>query len=318
MTARSAAGRRLGPVLARLAPPAAIGTVASWRFGEPARPTRSATARRYAFEALRRAGVDVLVRVPWQVATTVEVLVPSDLGRCLWVAGCFEPNEVAWLAGYLRPGMCFVDVGANIGLYSLVAARLVGAGGLVVAIEPSPRERAALEANLAANELTAVRVRPEAVGDTPGKATLHVADVAHGGQNTLGSTIYPGTEVVGVVEVDVVTLDDVVAGERLDAVDVVKIDVEGAEALVCAGAGGLLADGRPLVLLELQDASLRAMGSSSAELVAQLGRLDYAVVPFDDRTGRLQAAEALDERAASALSSANVVAWPTERLGELA
>jgi len=66
----------------------------------------------------------------------VEVTLPSDFGRCLWVGGCFEPNETAFLASVLRPGMIFVDVGANIGLYTLLAAHLVAPGGTVVAVEP--------------------------------------------------------------------------------------------------------------------------------------------------------------------------------------
>ena len=255
--------------------------------------------------------------MPWRFGTHVVVTVPSDLGRCLWVAGCFEPNELAWLSGVLRPGMTFVDIGANIGLYSLVAARLVGTGGTVIAFEPSPRERRSLAGNLERNAIASVAVRADALGASEGRAVLHVADEAHAGQNTLGGTIYPGVSIVGEVEVRVTTLDAALAREGVERCDVVKLDVEGAEALVLAGAGEVLAGHRPLVLLELQEASLAAMGSGAAEVVGRLRSADYAVVPFAAATGRPDPARAADPVDELLGASPNVVAYPRERLGEL-
>ena len=88
------------------------------------------------YRAIRRGRLAVTVRANWHGGTSVDVTLPSDFGRCLWVAGCFEPNETAFLASVLRPGMTVVDVGANIGLYSLLAAHFVMPGGTVVAVEP--------------------------------------------------------------------------------------------------------------------------------------------------------------------------------------
>ena len=121
-----------------MAPEPRLEPVPGWRFGEPQQPSVREKVRLGIFHALRRAGVRLTVQARWHFGTVVDVTVPSDFGRCLWVAGCFEPNETAFLASVLRPGMTFIDVGANIGLYTLLAAHLVAAEGTLVAVEPSP------------------------------------------------------------------------------------------------------------------------------------------------------------------------------------
>ena len=95
----------------------------------------------------------VPLTVRWYGGTRVEVTLGNDNSLCLYVAGSFEPNEFAFLDGVLRPGMTFIDVGANEGCFSLHAARRVGRGGRVVAVEPSSRERRQLERNVARNRL---------------------------------------------------------------------------------------------------------------------------------------------------------------------
>ena len=81
----------------------------------------------------------------WYGGTKVEVTLGNDNSLCLYVAGSFEPNEFAFLDGVVRPGMTFIDVGANEGYFTLFAARRVGRAGRVVSVEPSSRERRQLE-----------------------------------------------------------------------------------------------------------------------------------------------------------------------------
>jgi FkbM family methyltransferase len=90
----------------------------------------------------------------------------------MFVGGSFEPNEFAWLDTILRPGMTFVDVGANDGLYALFAAQRVGPQGKVLAIEPSQREFMRLDRNLRLNRLTNVRAFRLAASSQYGEATL--------------------------------------------------------------------------------------------------------------------------------------------------
>jgi FkbM family methyltransferase len=265
------------------------------------------------YKALRFSELEVTVRANWHRGTSVEVTLPSDFGRCLWVAGCFEPNETAFLASVLRPGMTFIDIGANIGLYTLLAAHLVAPGDTVVAVEPSPREQVSLRRNLAVNGQLAVRVRTEALGRADGTATLHVTDASHSGQNTLGAPVYARTKVIDEIEVRVTTFDRLVNEEGLERIDVVKIDVEGAEELVLQGGEASLRRFRPLVLLELQDPSLRTLGSSAERVIALLESLDYSVVGYSARTGRPERGPLHDGQETD---SPNVVACPNERVDE--
>jgi len=313
-TVRLISTRLVGEALSKMAPVPRLRPVPGWCFGDPDRPGTGMNVRFKIYKALRRSRLEVTVRANWHGGTSVDVTLPSDFGRCLWVAGCFEPNETAFLASVLKPGMTFVDIGANIGLYTLLAAPLVAPGGIVVAVEPSPREQVTLMRNLAANDQFAVRVRAEALGMADGSAILHVTDAEHAGQNTLGAPTYADTGVVEEIEVPVRAFDRLVDEEGLERIDAVKIDVEGAEELVLRGGQVSLRRFRPLVLLELQDPSLRTLDSSAEGVISLLESLDYRVVGYSKRTGRPERSPfRIDQKT----DSANVVAYPIERVDDL-
>ena len=99
-----------------------------WKFAEEYYPQQRWLARRRGalWEAARETGVRVSLSVRWHSGTTVDVTLGNDNSLCLYVCGSFEPNEFAFLDRALKPGMVFVDVGANDGYYTLFAARKVG------------------------------------------------------------------------------------------------------------------------------------------------------------------------------------------------
>src|SRR5207249_2412898 len=99
--------------------------------------------------------------------------------------GMWEPHISRWIDERLSPGDTFIDVGANIGYYSLLAARRVGPTGSVVAIEPSPKTFRALEANLAQNRLKNVRTVNAAVSDRQATVPLYHGPDTHGGLTTM-------------------------------------------------------------------------------------------------------------------------------------
>ena len=143
-----------------------------WGFAEEYYDQRQwlACRRGALWEAARDNDVVVPLTVPWLADTKVDVTLGNDNSLCLYVCGSFEPNEFHFLDGVLKPGMVFVDVGANDGYYTLFAARRVGPGGRVVSVEPSSRERGHLERNLARNGVGNVEIVPAALGrrrDTP-------------------------------------------------------------------------------------------------------------------------------------------------------
>ena len=145
----------------------------------------------------------------------------------------------------ISPGQTVVDVGAHIGVFSLMAARRVGPKGHVVCFEPSPRAAEVLRRNLEANGLSWVRHHAVALAETEGSADLFVADDA--GNNPAADTLSdtPGR---GKVSVRLRRLDDVLAEEGIFSVDHLKIDVEGAELRVLDGAPRTLARTRRIAM----------------------------------------------------------------------
>jgi FkbM family methyltransferase len=163
-----------------------------------------------------------------------------------------NPPDMAEMTAWrrhLRPGDLFLDVGANVGVYTIWAAQL---GAEVIALEPGRAAFHRLRQNLALNSMD-VECRQVAVGAEPGR--LELTD----GKDTLNRLVLPGTEEAGkTVTVDVVTLDDVL-GER--TATGVKVDVEGAEELVVRGAARALSEGRiQLMQLEWNQTSEKMLG----------------------------------------------------------
>lgn len=297
---------RLASLLARPRPP---GRRPGWRFGGGA-PGKDPVAwlRLILWEVfrVRRWSEPSLIR--WYEGIRFRVFLGNDLSRCLYVGGCYEPNEFAFLGDLLAPGMVFLDVGANDGLYSLFASKRVGPSGRVLAVEPSRRERRRLEANLRLNAATNIRVFPEALYNRGGEMTLNVAGYEHEGQNTLGDFHYE-IERAGRETVPVRTLDERVRSEGLKRLDAVKIDAEGAEYAILEGAADTLRTLRPVLLLELLEGTLRRQGGSAARLVDLLNAAGYDLFRFHPRSGRLTA---LDHPAPA---GENVVAIPRRPAG---
>ncbi|MGH9299419.1 MAG: FkbM family methyltransferase [Acidimicrobiales bacterium] len=263
---------------------------------------------------------------PWLFGTEVEVVLASDFGRAVFASSCYEPNELFLLSRLLAPASAFVDVGANMGLYSVAAGALVGSEGTVIAIEPSSRDRALLERNLARNGLC-VSVESCALGDAEeGTGQLNVTDRIHPGQNTFGAVIYDKTEVVGRESVRITTLDMLLDARKLTRVDVVKVDVEGAEHALLCGATRTLRELRPILMMELQEQSLVAQGSSAREVVRLLQEHDYELRCYSPPRGPRASPSDLSLGAslgmrplepADLARSQDVVAVPAEKLSVL-
>jgi len=229
-------------------------------------------------------GVSVPVLTAWLDGLSVYAYPGNETSRAIFVTGNYEPNEFFMLAQVLRPGMIFVDVGANMGLYTLFAAQRVGEHGRVLAIEPSTRECGRLLKNVAANSLSNVRLLWNAVSDSRSDTDLLIAEEEWSGHNTLGAFAYD-TPLATKETVRTERLDDIVLREELSRVDIIKLDVEGAELLALKGAVGILERFRPLFLLELADRALCHQGSSSAQIWDFCRQKGYRIFAFDQTTG---------------------------------
>jgi FkbM family methyltransferase len=186
--------------------------------------------------------------------------------------GYVEPEVQQVLAERLEPGDTFYDVGANIGYFTLIAARLVGPSGKVVAVEPQPEAVRRLRHNLELNGFDHVTIVEAAIGDEEGESPLVVSP--EGILEWAALEPSPPRELPS-IRVRTTTLDRLRTG--LPAPRLVKLDVEGAEGRAVAGMRELLRHDRPAVVCEVH-ASLR-------ELSAQLEAEGYDVVRLGPEGG---------------------------------
>jgi FkbM family methyltransferase len=191
-----------------------------------------------------------------------------------------EQGTLKVVEKYLKAGGTFVDVGANVGLYSLLAARVVGPGGKVIAIEPAPAAAQALKATVHANGLSdIVSINEVAAGAEKGLGTLSIA------QNSGHSTLLQSDAASGTVVAPIVTLDDMLDGE---IPDMVKIDVEGWEPNVIEGMKAILhANPNIIVIMDFEPAHVRRTGLSAAAWVDRLLAAGLQIFEIDERNGEL-------------------------------
>ncbi|PIB93420.1 FkbM family methyltransferase [Caulobacter sp. FWC2] len=208
-----------------------------------------------------------------------------------------EPGTGDVLRRLVQPGMVVADVGANIGLLTLVMAWAAGPGGKVIAFEPEAIPRANLEKMRHLNGLSWVEVRDQAVGAEPGQLTFHVSDII--GHSSLYAL--PETEGSREIQVEVVRLDSVAPAQRMD---VVKIDVEGAELDVLAGMSGLIAKNKDLAIVaEFGPEHLKRVGQTPAQWFKAFADAGFKAYIIDETTG---AAGPTSAKAAAKVVSANI------------
>ncbi len=280
-----------------------------WRFNiDWDHGTEGFGARRKLWQECKDLGKFLPVVIPWHHGTQVEILLSNDVSQQVFIGGCIEPNEMAFLDRFLQAGMTFIDVGANEGLFALLGGAKVGPGGTVWAFEPSRRELRQLQANVHRNPNLPIEVFPCALANRSGTAALKIAEATHAGQNTLGEFGYKiGAEADEVVSVR--KLDDLVTERQLKRLDLIKIDVEGAEAKVVEGAGRTLEKFRPVVLFELMEKALISQKSSVIRLLNQFRALNYRFLGFCAHSG-LETPWDPDKMP---IPSDNILAWPKER-----
>jgi FkbM family methyltransferase len=263
----------------RLAAKPVLAPYPGWVLGSGQSASPAARFRKTLWRCFRKP-----FNVSWLDDLQLTLCPGNETSRSIFVTGGYEPNEFCLLAKVLRPGMTFVDVGANMGLYTLFAARRVGVSGCVLAIEPSSREMGTLKGNVAINALNNVRVRQVALSDRASEVELLVARTQNSGHNTLGAFGY-NTPLDHREKTRTQSLDEIVQAEGIPKIDVIKVDIEGAELSALRGAVNTLRRDHPLLLLELADRLLRHQNATSADLLSLLAQLGYRMYGFDPSTG---------------------------------
>ncbi len=179
-----------------------------------------------------------------------------------------EAGPIRILRPRVRPNTSVIDVGANIGFFTLQFATWVADGGKVIAVEPEDVNFARLQHAIAAAGLTdGVEAIRAAVADVAGEGFLEV-NPGHPGDHKLGAEGVPIT---------ITTIDEILAARGWPEVSLIKVDVQGAEARVLAGARETVERFRPTLFLEVDDQQLRRYGSSAAELLSSATALGYTI-----------------------------------------
>ena len=192
--------------------------------------------------------------------------------------GYYETDEVAVIAEWVRPGTTVLDVGANVGYFTLLMAQLVGPAGKVHAFEPNPGIASRLQENIVLNPHL-----------DDGRISVHRVALGAGDGAAEFFCPAPGREVLGglqdtkrapvdrVIHVPLRRLDDLCAEPRLHPIDFFKLDVEGGELDVLRGSQHLLSETRPVILFEASEINASAYGYRVFELLAYLEERGYTV-----------------------------------------
>jgi FkbM family methyltransferase len=194
----------------------------------------------------------------------------NDISGAIRANLTYEPEVSAAVRRTLVPGDCFVDVGASIGYFTVLASALVGGKGRVVAIEPGPQNQPLLLLNVASNQLANVQVFPVALSDR--REILSYNRLSSNGAVT-AANVDAQALITGDL-VPALTLDELLRG--IERVDLMKIDVEGAEWRVLQGAKETIARCRPTLIFEFTPRALESLsGISGLAMLTKIGELGY-------------------------------------------
>lgn len=237
--------------------------------------------RRLAYAPLRPSEVD-LELVEYKDAQFL-VLANEDLGWRMLSQHRYEEDEIDAILELIEPSDLCVDVGANLGIYSILMAQ-AAPEGQVIAFEPLRLHRSILAFNQTVNDVSNLEVRPTVLSNEAGRTELAVPD--DGGYASIQDT--DRREVQETIEVQMERLDDV--APDASSLGVLKIDVEGAEALVLEGAQEILGDRqrRPrAILVEINAENLAAFGSTPEGIEKRLRGHGYVPHHFE-KDGRVE------------------------------
>ncbi|HEY1332413.1 MAG TPA: FkbM family methyltransferase [Actinomycetota bacterium] len=236
-----------------------------------------------------RSALGKAVRWPLRLIppSAVVPVLQGPLRGARWIVG--SSNHGCWLGTYehdkqrafarlLRPGDVLYDVGAHVGFYTLLGARTVGPKGRVVAFEPFPRNLAFLRRHLRLNRVANATVVAAAVGDAAGTAAFSEGPGADRPTTAVAASSMGRLDPGGPHAVPVVRLDEVVDRGDVPAPTALKIDVEGGEVGVLAGAERLLERRHPTIFLATHGQALHR------ECCERLDAAGYELAPIGGRS----------------------------------
>ena len=252
-------------------PPALGRALARYEFYLPCFPGKWRTVKWLSSIPDRYAsGIHTVERreLSWQLDTR------CFIQRSLYYLGtyAYESRETEFVENVLRPGWCVVDVGANFGYYSLLAAQKVGPSGTVCAFEPSSPVFEQLATNLRLNSLPWVHPIQCALGDAEGSSFMPIPERWNQQLQGVGARGDARSE-----HIRVTTLDRFVQEHACPKIDLIKADIEGYEPFLLRGATGVIREFSPILILELNPVCLQRFGFTTEDFIAQIKSYGYTI-----------------------------------------
>ena len=205
--------------------------------------------------------------------------------------GVYENYEMEIFRCFCKVGATVVDIGANVGLYTSIAAAQVGRGGTVIAIEPHPESYQYLEKTVRGNNLTQVRTFRIAAGDSTRTVSLFLT-----AGNKADSRIYDDTGQRQKILTPMVDLDRLLADNEITKVDVIKIDIQGAEALALRGMSRTLADNPHIVIFtEFWPWGIEQTGLSPVDFLRRLQEAGFSFKTINENERRVTDVEDINQ-----------------------
>ncbi len=194
----------------------------------------------------------------------------------------FENEELNFLRRYLQKGDTFLDIGANVGLFSLVASNKVGAQGRILAFEPSPKTYGRFKENILLNSITNVEALNIGLSDKEDVLKLNVSENGYDAWNSFVNVKDDKFQVTA--EARVRRLDDVIEDNNVKNVDLVKLDVEGWEKYVLYGGENFFKNQSPVVMVEFTETNTFSAGYHVQELFDILESWGYTWYRYKDNS----------------------------------
>ena len=188
----------------------------------------------------------------------------------------YEADNFNFLKQHCRPNDIILDIGAHIGLFAVVAAKISSPHGKVYAFEPAPSTNALLRQTIVLNNMQLnIESHSEAMGKENGKTIFYVSDDKADNSNSLVS--YKEDRKLHGIDVNIVTIDGFVKTKNLTKVNFMKIDVEGAEYDAIRGAAATFKNLRPYCILAIHPEPIAAKGDNAGDIYDFIFSLDYKI-----------------------------------------
>jgi FkbM family methyltransferase len=200
--------------------------------------------------------------------------------------GSYEESETETCKKFIKPGMTVIDIGANIGYFSCLFARLVGSGGKVISFEPEPDNFKWLNKNIQENHYSCIEANNLALADKEGSLDLYVGEVSQTTSSFIEDNIVYENH-VDKVPVKTAKLDDFLEQQAVDSVDFIKIDVQGFEETVFRGAQKTLSSAHISMIMEFWPYGLKKAGTNVDQLLSTLEGFNFSIYKLDEKNADL-------------------------------